>query len=47
MSPFFSFMKMRGRLTMRAFSGAPSGTSMMSMLKSAVFGFAFGSPPEH
>ena len=46
MAPVFSSAKMRGRLTTRAFSGAPSGTSITSMLKSAVLAFSFGSPPE-
>jgi hypothetical protein len=36
---------MRGRLTMRDFSGAASGTWMTSMLKSAVFGSSSDSPP--
>ncbi len=34
---------MRGRLTIFAFCGAASGTSITSMLKSAVFGSSFGS----
>ena len=42
-APVAGSAKMRGRLTMRAFSGAASGTSMTSMLKSAVLGSSFGS----
>ena len=38
---------MRGRLTMRDFSGAASGTWMTSMLKSAVLGSSFGFALEH
>ena len=38
--------KMRGRLTMRAFSGAASGTWMTSMLKSAVLGSSSGPSAE-
>ena len=37
---------MRGRLTMRAVSGAAIGTWMTSMLKSAVFGSWLGSSRE-
>ena len=46
MVPVVGSAKMRGRLTIVAFSGAASGTLMTSMLKSAVFGSSFGSPPE-
>ena len=41
-APVAASAKMRGRLTMRAFSGAASGTWMTSMLKSAVLGSSFG-----
>ena len=46
MLPVFGSAKMRGRLTIAAFSGAASGTLITSMLKSAVFGSSFGSLPE-
>ena len=46
MAPVAGSAKMRGRLTMCAFSGAASGTWITSMLKSAVFGSSFGSLPE-
>ena len=42
----FSSMKMRGWLTIFAFCGAPSGTSITSMLKSEVFGSSLASLPE-
>ena len=45
MAPVAVSAKMRGRLTIFAFSGAASGTWMTSMLKSAVFGSSFGSRP--
>ena len=38
--------KIRGRLTMRAFSGEASGTWMTSMLKRAVLGSSSGLSPE-
>jgi hypothetical protein len=46
MAPLAGSAKTRGRLTMRAFSGAASGIWMTSMLKRAVFGSSFGSLAE-
>ena len=45
-APVAGSAKMRGRLTIRAFSGAASGTWITSMLNSAVLGSSFGSRPE-
>ena len=45
MAPVASSAKMRGRLTIFAFCGAASGTSMTSMLKSAVFVVLLGLEP--
>ena len=47
MAPVAGSAKMRGRFTMRAFSGAFTGTWITSMLKSAVFGSSSGLRPEH
>ena len=46
MAPVEESAKIRGRLTMRAFSGLAIGIWMTSMLKSAVFGSSFGSARE-
>jgi hypothetical protein len=46
MAPVDGSAKMRGRLTMRAFSGETSGTWMTSMLNSAVSGSFSGSNAE-
>ena len=46
MAPVVASAKIRGRLTIAAFSGVFSGTLMTSMLKSAVFGSSSGFKPE-
>ena len=46
MAPVVASAKMRGRLTIAAFSGFFSGTLITSMLKSAVFGSSSGLRPE-
>jgi hypothetical protein len=47
MAPVSGLAKIRGRLTMRAVSGAASGTWMTSMLKRDVSGSSSGFSREH